>query len=103
LREQISKLIELQEIDAKVLSKAKKRKQTGNGGKTRKKLTSALNPNLFSLYEKLFSAREGEALAKMEDGTCSACNVVLPTQEIGFISEQKNIVQCWNCSRILYD
>ena len=103
MREQISKLIELQEIDGKVLSKAEKSKKANNGVKIRKKLASSLNPNLFSLYEKLYQARDGEALAKMEDGTCSACNVVLPTQEIGFISEQKSIVQCWNCSRILYD
>lgn len=103
MREQISKLIELQEIDAKVLSKAKNSLQAGNGGKARKTLTSKLNPNLIFLYEKLYKARDGEALAKIEDGTCSACNVVLPTQEIGFISEQKSIVQCWNCSRILYD
>ena len=102
MREQISKLIELQEMDAKAFSKAKKNSKRKRGSKSREKITSTLRPNIFSLYEKLYKARDGEALAKIEDGTCSACNVVLPTQEVGIISEERDIVQCWNCSRILH-
>lgn len=104
MKNQIDMLIELQEMDSTDNSSNAKKCNNGKNTdqKLRDKLKSSVTPHVFNLYEKLYRAREGQALAKIEDGVCGGCHVVLPTKELPFVAEAKNIVQCWNCQRILY-
>lgn len=53
-------------------------------------------------YERLRKAKHGRALARLEDGACSACGIApsaLLRQEAGRGAE---LVRCTGCDRILY-
>ena len=41
-------------------------------------------------------------LAKLEGSTCTGCNMMLPSAIVSRVSSGKELVECENCSRILY-
>ena len=53
-------------------------------------------------YEKLLEAREGQALAMLEDRTCQGCYVGVPTNIYVKLARAQELVTCPSCLRILY-
>ena len=58
--------------------------------------------SLYNEYTKLINCRTGLAVAKMENGVCTACRISLPPQLSCEIRKGTNIQRCPNCHRILY-
>ncbi|MCM8818513.1 MAG: C4-type zinc ribbon domain-containing protein [Candidatus Omnitrophica bacterium] len=57
----------------------------------------------YLLYEKIRKTKKDNiAIAKVEDGVCSGCNMSLPTYIVEMVKKKEKVVQCENCSRILY-
>ncbi len=67
----------------------------------RAKLTEALPAADVALYEDLRKRRAGVAVATVENGQCSACNVRVPTGVASAARSQNEIVYCTSCGRIL--
>lgn len=69
---------------------------------SREATVSGLDPETRHLYEALLVQRGDSALAKVKDGSCSACARKLSAQMEVLIDTGEEIVQCMSCRRILY-
>ena len=45
---------------------------------------------------------KGEALAKIDNYKCSACNVAIPKMTVNEVRRQNQIIMCFHCGRILF-
>jgi len=54
------------------------------------------------VYERLRRAKNGRAVAKLEDGVCTACGVAPSNARIRDARQGSDLVRCSNCERILY-
>jgi predicted nucleic acid-binding Zn-ribbon protein len=68
----------------------------------RKRIGTALAPDVRSKYEKLLEAREGRALAQLEGRICLGCNVNVPSNVYVRLARGTELVECPSCGRILY-
>jgi hypothetical protein len=67
-----------------------------------KRLSGAIPPAVLSQYEKLLAAREGMAMAELEGRVCQGCYMEVPPNVYVRIARGQEIVECPNCTRILY-
>ena len=67
----------------------------------KKTLQSQLPLQLNRLYERIYAAKNGLAVAKADDGSCSGCHTRLPSQKISELKRYDSLVHCDVCSRIL--
>lgn len=51
---------------------------------------------------KRIKENKGEALAKIENYKCSACNVAIPKMTVNEVRRQNQIIMCFHCGRILF-
>ena len=70
--------------------------------KTRGMITPHIMADLLSLYESLRESKGGQALARIERGTCRGCRLALSTAQLQRARSAQEIVQCGSCQRILY-
>ena len=68
----------------------------------RKDLGSRVDETSLRLYEELRTKKKGRAVAKVEQGMCQGCRIVLPVRELQRARASQELVQCGNCERILY-
>ena len=68
----------------------------------RQSLSSLVSPEHLKLYDFLRTARQGQAVAKVERGMCHGCRISLPTRIVQQARMSQKPMQCPNCSRILY-
>jgi len=69
----------------------------------RNELAKKIDYKIYNLYEKIRkSKKDGIAIVKIENGICGGCFMSLPTYIVEKVKRKKEIVQCENCSRILY-
>ena len=68
----------------------------------RGKDASRIDPAVIELYQSLRERRQGRAVAKVEQGMCQGCRIVLPMNELQRARTGQEIVQCSSCERILY-
>lgn len=68
----------------------------------RQDLVSRIDGASLRLYEELRAKRQGRAVAKVEQGMCQGCRIVLPTRELQRARGSQELVQCGSCERILY-
>ena len=61
-----------------------------------------ISRNTFEMFERVFKARQGIAVAEAIDGHCSICHVRLRPQVYNTILRNEEIVPCDHCQRILY-
>jgi len=54
------------------------------------------------LYQALRKKRQGRAVAKVEQGMCQGCRLVLSMSELQRARISQELVQCSSCQRILY-
>ena len=69
--------------------------------KRRGELTANIEPAHLELYETLRAKRQGQAVAKIEQGRCQGCRISLPVSELGR-ARVGGLVQCSSCDRVLY-
>jgi predicted nucleic acid-binding Zn-ribbon protein len=68
----------------------------------RKALTAQITPAALALFEQLAQHRKGVALSEARNGGCVQCNVRLRPQVFNEVRRMDALIQCDNCSRILY-
>ena len=68
----------------------------------RERLTSGIASGLIAQYERVRSAYQGHAVAKVERGRCTGCRIALPTGDLQQARTAKDLVTCGSCGRILY-
>ena len=54
------------------------------------------------IYEHLREIRQGRAVARLEQGTCVGCRIVVPTTDVQRARNGDLLVQCPSCRRILH-
>jgi len=93
-------------LDAAVAASADLEKELAGDEKLlddeRKATLARLDDETHRLYEALLAQRGDSAIAKVKDGTCSACARKLSAQMEVLIDNGEEIVQCMSCRRILY-
>lgn len=80
-----------QKIDS-VLEEYKKYKET---------LISKIDQHILETYNRIKESK-GDALAKIENYKCNACNVAIPKMTINEVRRQNQIIPCFHCGRILF-
>jgi len=68
----------------------------------REDLISRIDAASLELYQALKDKRQGRAVAKVEQGMCQGCRIVLPMSELQRARIGQALVQCSSCERILY-
>lgn len=69
----------------------------------RQRLSERLGAEALSLYTKLVERKAGIAVAAVQNGACSACNMALPTGVISHARTAEGMpVYCPSCGRILF-
>ena len=68
----------------------------------RKDLISRIDAASLELYQVLKDKRQGRAVAKVEQGMCQGCRIVLPMSELQRARMGQELVQCSSCERILF-
>ena len=71
-------------------------------GERRQLLALQIDQASLDLYEALRITRQGEAVAKVEQGMCQGCRINLPMTKLQRARIGQELVQCSNCRRILY-
>jgi predicted nucleic acid-binding Zn-ribbon protein len=66
----------------------------------RSELAQQINSEALSVYERIRPAR-GQAVVKVERGRCLGCHIAVPTSQWQK-AKAGDLIQCNNCSRILY-
>lgn len=62
----------------------------------------SISPDHLDLYTRLLATREGEAMAELQDLCCQGCYTGIPKNLAVRLARGVELVQCINCSRILY-
>ena len=68
----------------------------------RNDLISRIDAASLELYQALRKKRQGRAVAKLEQGMCQGCRIVLPLNVLQRARIGQELVQCSSCERILY-
>lgn len=87
-------------VEAEIAAAAQKEEAMSKEREQR--MGSAVPPDVRDTYEKLLEAREGMALAALEDKTCQGCYIQVPTNIYVRLMRSKDLVQCPNCQRVLF-
>lgn len=61
-----------------------------------------IDPKLRLIYETLIRTKGTKAVVKIEDKSCSGCNILITDQAISIIKKCSSITRCEHCSCILY-
>jgi hypothetical protein len=69
---------------------------------SRTEVVSNIDAANIKLYENLRGKRQGKAVARVEQGMCQGCRIVLPMNKLRQIKTGSALVQCGSCERILY-
>jgi len=67
-----------------------------------KRLGNNLPADVLDVYERLLQAREGVALAELDDRVCQGCYMTVPANVFVKLSRAVELVQCPSCDRILH-
>lgn len=77
-------------------------KELGELRSHRTALINRIDKELYSLYSKLFDTKRGLAVVETRDEVCQGCNMNIPPQLFVEIKKNERIIQCPQCTRILY-
>ncbi|MGB7624406.1 MAG: C4-type zinc ribbon domain-containing protein [Terriglobia bacterium] len=69
---------------------------------TRDQVTQSLSDAVLDLYTRTAKLRNGVVVAEVRDQICTVCHVMLRPQTFNEVMRNKGIIQCDNCSRILF-
>ncbi len=68
----------------------------------REELVKSIDGKMLEQYEYLRGRKNGIAVAKLEDGSCTACHMQIPVGLIGSVRRGDELVACAACGRILF-
>jgi predicted nucleic acid-binding Zn-ribbon protein len=68
----------------------------------RTQVAASLPAGALSIFEQLTRHRKGLAMSEAREGHCSQCHVRLRPQVFNEVRRNDSLIQCENCSRILY-
>ena len=68
--------------------------------KKKDEILNQIDPAHLQLYEKLRQQKQGNAVAKIEQGRCQGCKITIPVSELSQ-ARAGELVQCGSCSRVL--
>jgi predicted nucleic acid-binding Zn-ribbon protein len=68
----------------------------------RSEIAASLPASALSTFEQLTKHRKGLALSEAREGHCTQCHVRLRPQVFNEVRRNDSLIQCENCSRILY-
>jgi len=68
----------------------------------REELMSRIDSAGLELYHNLRGKEHGRAVAKVEQGMCQGCRIVLSMSELQRVRRAQELGQCSSCERILY-
>jgi predicted nucleic acid-binding Zn-ribbon protein len=77
-------------------------KEHQDHSRARTEIVARLSEELVHQYQLIFSRRGGKAVVSVGGGTCQGCYVNIPPQLYNEIMENKRLILCPNCHRILY-
>jgi uncharacterized protein len=69
---------------------------------TRNEIASSVPASLLKTYDKIRQHRGGKGIAEIKSNICYGCHLSLAPQIINEVLQDKEIVFCENCGRILY-
>jgi predicted nucleic acid-binding Zn-ribbon protein len=87
-------------VDAEIAAASKKERALAKDRE--KRVGNSVPRDVRDTYEKLIEARDGMALAALEERTCQGCYIQVPTNVYVRLARGRDLVQCPNCQRILY-
>ncbi len=67
----------------------------------RDELATTIESTYLELYEVLRAKKQGQAVARIEQGRCQGCRITLPMSELQR-ARMGELVQCSSCHRVLY-
>lgn len=70
--------------------------------KTREEIIAQTAPEVRDLYSRVVQKKQGVALAPVRGEICGSCRIQLRAQVMNEVMLGQELVQCENCSRILY-
>ena len=68
----------------------------------RKSLSTGIDEDLVSLYDRLMKSKGGDAVVSSGSGQCGGCHMKLIPSTMISVQAAKEVTQCENCGRILY-
>jgi predicted nucleic acid-binding Zn-ribbon protein len=98
-RQQASVIREKQEAEA---TTEKKQKELDALMAERQEAAHSLSDTVMDLYDRTARLRGGVVVAEVQDQICTVCHVMLRPQTFNEVMRNAEIIQCSNCSRILY-
>jgi hypothetical protein len=69
-------------------------------GSNREQIIALIEPEAFAIYQEL-KRRKGLAVAKVEQGICQGCRIVLPSTNLQR-AKGGGVVRCSSCGRIIF-
>ena len=69
----------------------------------RSELAGKIDEDLLARFERLFKSKGDAAVVAVEHGVCTGCHMKVTTATAAQVKAGKEIVNCENCGRILYD
>jgi predicted nucleic acid-binding Zn-ribbon protein len=69
----------------------------------RSELAGKIDEDLLARFERLFQSKGDAAIVAIEHGVCTGCHMKVTTATASQVKVGKEIVNCENCGRILYD
>ena len=66
------------------------------------KILPLIPAELLRTYQSIYKSKNGQAVVKVEGGTCQGCHIKLTTMELQKARNEQGIVRCGNCQRILF-
>lgn len=69
----------------------------------RAKLAAELDEDLLSLYDRLMTSKGGNAVVSINKGQCGGCHMKIVPATLISVRSEKDLTQCENCGRILYE
>lgn len=78
------------------------RKQLAEIKTQREQLSSNIDEDLLSLYDRLMKSKGGNAVVSADKSQCSGCHMKLVPATVISVQSEKEVTQCENCGRILH-
>ena len=69
----------------------------------RSNLATKIDEDLLARFERLFKSKGDAVVVAIEHGVCTGCHMKVTTATAAGVKAGKEIVNCENCGRILYD
>lgn len=68
----------------------------------RDELVTHVDPEIFSVYERLLGNKKDRVVVPLENRCCSGCHIMLTAQHENLVRKGERLVFCEHCSRIHY-